>query len=219
MRSLEINEVKIEWLGHASFRISSGNLVIYIDPYILDETPAKADLVLVTHEHFDHKDDMNIEAISKDDTVVVGPQSVTYAYVNSETVVPGDEVEIKGVKIKTVPAYNPAKPYHPREKGHVGFILVINGVKIYHTGDTDFIPEMEALANENIDVALLPIGGTYVMDEEQAARAANTIKPKYVVPMHYGKWRDIDLPGNVEKFRSMVSSEIQVVVLEGIGKR
>ena len=218
MRSLDIDGVKIEWLGHASFRITGRSVIVYTDPYILDNVPPKADIILVSHEHFDHKDDFGIDAVSKKDTVVVGPSSVTYAYANSETVVPGEQVEVKGVAIKAVPAYNPAKPFHPKEKEHVGFVFVVDGVKIYHAGDTELIPEMKMLANEKIDVALLPIGGTYVMDEEQAAKAANLIKPKYVVPMHYGKWRDIDLPGNVERFKSLVDKDIEVVVLEGVGK-
>jgi len=218
MRALEVNGVKIEWLGHASFRITGREVVIYTDPYILDEDPAKADVVLVSHDHFDHKDDENIAKISKSDTVVVGPESVTKDYKNSVTVKPGDEVEVKGVKIKAVPAYNPAKPFHPKEKGYVGFVFVVNGVKIYHAGDTEFIPEMEGLVSECVDVALLPIGGTYVMDEEQAAKAANTIKPKYAVPMHYGRWRDINLEASVEKFRSMVSEEVEVIELEPVGK-
>ncbi len=218
MRVLEINGVKVEWLGHASFRIAGKDVVIYTDPYVLDENPAKADIVLVSHEHFDHKDDENIAKISKDDTVVVGPESVTKDYENSVTVKPGDEVEVKGVKIRAVPAYNPTKPFHPKEKGHVGFVFVVDGIKVYHAGDTEFIPEMGELASENIDIALLPIGGTYVMDEEQAAKAANTIKPRYAVPMHFGKWRDIDLPASAEKFGSMVSSEVSVVELEPIGK-
>ncbi len=219
MRELSINGIKIEWLGHASFRITGKDIVIYTDPYILDEDAPKADIVLVSHEHFDHKDDGNTARISKNNTVVVGPGSVTRDYSNSVTLKPGDETEVMGVKIKAVPAYNPSKPFHPKEKEHVGFIFVVDGVKIYHTGDTELIPEMGGLANENIDVALLPIGGTYVMDEEQAAKAASIIKPEYVVPMHYGKWRDIDLPGNVDKFRNLVSKEIQVVVLEALGGR
>ncbi len=218
MKGLEIEDVKIEWLGHASFRVTGKDVIIYLDPYILDDDPPKADIVLVSHDHFDHKDDENIRKISKEDTVVVGPESVTKGYENSVTVKPGDEVEVKGVRIKVVPAYNPEKPFHPKEKGYVGFVFQVGSVKIYHPGDTEFIPEMESLAGENIDVALLPIGGTYVMDEEQAARAANLIRPKYVVPMHYGKWRDIDLPGDVNRLRSMLDQDIRLVELEPVGK-
>ncbi|MEM5827922.1 MAG: MBL fold metallo-hydrolase [Candidatus Aenigmatarchaeota archaeon] len=216
MKVFEIKNIKIEWLGHASFRVRN-NLVIYFDPYILDENPIKADVIFVSHDHFDHKDDGNIKKISREDTIVIGPRSVTKDYKNSITVKPYDELEIKGIKVKAFPAYNPKKPFHPKEKGYVGFIVEIDSLKIYHPGDTELIEEMKELSKEKIDVALLPIGGTYVMDVEQALKAIEYIQPKYVIPMHYGKWRDIELKADVEKFKK--EAKVEVIVLEGLGKK
>jgi len=210
-----IGKLKIEWLGHASFRIRN-DLIIYFDPYILDDNPPKADIIFVSHDHFDHKDDENIRKLSREDTIIVGPKQVTKDYKNSITVKPYDEIEVKGLKVKAFPAYNPNKPFHPKDKGYVGFIVTYENVKIYHPGDTELIPEMKELSKENIDVAFLPIGGTYVMDVEQALKAIEYIRPKYVIPMHYGKWRNIELEADVERFKKEAKTE--VIILKGLGK-
>lgn len=180
----------IHWLGHDSFRIDGKSVVVYIDPYRLKEGP-KADLILVTHEHSDHASPGDVEKIRKESTVIVAPAAAA-AKLSGEirTVKPGDEITVKGVAIRAVPAYNltkfrsPGVPYHPREAGHVGYVLTVDGVAIYHAGDTDHIPEMTGLAP---DVALLPVSGTYVMTAEEAAAAAAAIRPKVAVPMHVGE--------------------------------
>lgn len=173
--------MKIEWFGHASFRISDGK-VVYIDPYILPESPRKADLILITHEHYDHC--ANTDRLKGEGTVIVTTKGAASKVTgNVKAVGAGDIEKVDRVTIKAVSAYNIGKKFHPKGLG-VGFVVGIKGKKIYHAGDTDFIPEMKKL--EDITVAMLPIGGTYTMDVEEAVKAAKVIKPKIVVPMHYG---------------------------------
>jgi L-ascorbate metabolism protein UlaG (beta-lactamase superfamily) len=179
----------IHWLGHDSFRIDGEGMVIYLDPYKLKEGP-KADLILITHDHQDHASPADVARIRKPDTVIVTIAKAAEKFTGEiKTVKPGDELTVKGVKIKAVPAYNvnkfrsPGVPFHPKEAGHVGYVITVKGVRIYHTGDSDFIPEMNGLAP---DVALLPVSGTYVMTAEEAVEAAAAIQPKVAVPMHVG---------------------------------
>jgi L-ascorbate metabolism protein UlaG (beta-lactamase superfamily) len=213
MRSFTYNNLVIEWLGHASFRISTKNLTIYIDPYVLPEERKQADLILVTHEHYDHCAAENIKKLIKPGGVVVATVDCIRKLVelNLKLVEPNQKIKEKGVEIETIPAYNIDKVYHTRISNWVGYIITINGIRIYHAGDTDFIPEMNNL--RNIDIALLPIGGTYTMNEEEAAKAANVIRPKIVVPMHYGTYGGVSLPASPQKFASLVNKEIQVKIL------
>ncbi|MGQ9516916.1 MAG: MBL fold metallo-hydrolase [Anaerolineae bacterium] len=175
---------KIHWLGHDAFRIDADK-VIYIDPYQLEAGEPKADIILITHDHFDHYSPDDVKKLRKAGTTVVSIAAVTKKVRGAavETVSPGDKVTVQGVDIEAVPAYNVDKQFHPKSAGHVGFIITVDGVRIYHAGDTDFIPEM---ANFRVDIALLPVSGTYVMTAEEAVRAAGAIKPKLAIPMHYG---------------------------------
>jgi len=211
MHTFDYNGVKIEWLGHASFRISDRKLVIYIDPYVVDEEAPKADIVLVTHEHYDHCAVDNIKKIIKDDGIVIATEDCFSKLVelNFKTVTPNQQLEIKGVKIETVPAYNINKPFHTPASQWVGYIVTLNNVRIYHAGDTDFIPEMKNL--KDIDIALLPVGGTYTMDYKEAADAVNTFKPKVAIPMHWGKI--VGSRSDAEKFKQLVT-ESEVIILE-----
>jgi len=173
----------ITWLGHASFRIKAPEGVIYIDPWKLhDGEPA--DLILITHDHFDHFSADDVQKVRKADTTIVTTAAVA-AKVRGDvkTVKAGDALTVKGVKIEVVPAYNPRKEFHPKRAGGIGFIITAGGRRIYHAGDTDAIPEM---ANIKADVALLPVGGKYTMTASEAAQVANQIKPKVAVPMHWG---------------------------------
>lgn len=180
----------LHWLGHDSFRIDAGGLVIYIDPFMLKTDNPKADLILTTHDHADHTSPQDIAKIRKPETVIVTVAKAAEKLTGDVQIVkPGDDITIKGVGIKAVPAYNvnkfrsPGVPFHPKESGNVGYVVTVNGVRIYHAGDTDFIPEMKGIA---VDVALLPVSGTYVMTAEEAVEAAGAIKPKVAVPMHVG---------------------------------
>ena len=173
---------KIKWLGHASFKIE-GEKIIYIDPYEINESD-KGDIILITHEHYDHCSPEDVSKIQKESTVIVTIASAASKLSgNIKIVKPEDELEISGIKIKAVPSYNINKQFHTKESNKVGFIITIDGETVYHAGDTDFIPEMN---NIKTDIALLPVSGTYVMDPMEACKAAEVIKPKYVIPMHYG---------------------------------
>lgn len=181
MNTLSLNGIKITWLGHASFRIDAGK-IIYIDPHVLDENPPKADALLMTHDHGDHCDIENAYGLLKDDTTVVATEICAGAFDNA--IVPSEEfqkININDTEIEVIPAYNLKIQTHQRGEGF-GYIIHAHGTRIYHAGDTDFIPEMEKL---EVDVALLPIGGTFVMDVDDAVKAALAIKPEIAIPMHY----------------------------------
>jgi L-ascorbate metabolism protein UlaG (beta-lactamase superfamily) len=180
----------IHWLGHDSFRID-GSVTMYIDPWKIAAGAPAADVILVTHDHYDHFSLPDIERLAGPGTVVVGPAPVTAQVRGHETitVAAGDAVSVGGVGILAVPAYNtdkfrePGRPYHPQEAGHLGYIVDLDGRRIYHAGDTDAIPEMARVV---CDVALLPVSGTYVMTADEAATACDMISAGVVVPMHYG---------------------------------
>lgn len=211
MGRFEYGSVSVELLGHASVRIRGGGKTMYIDPYVLDENPEKADIVFVTHEHFDHCATENIRKLVKSNTVVVATEDCLskLADLNLKTVIPNQELEVNGIKVETVPAYNIGKPFHTPRSNWVGYIITVDGVRIYHAGDTDFIPEMREL--RDIDIALLPIGGTFTMDEEEAAKAANAIRPKVVIPMHYNYLRETR--ADPVKFKNLVEEGIEVRII------
>lgn len=187
----------ITWLGHAGFRVSGGGVELVFDPYLIKMRKERpANLVFITHEHFDHLSPQDIAKVSsREKTVIVASKNCMAGLRGvpcRETlhVAPSDEGQVSGVKYRAVPAYNTNKyraagiVYHPPEYGGVGFVVDVAGVRIYHPGDTDVIPEMKALGR--IDVAFLPVSGTYVMTAAEAAEAANLINPDLAIPMHYG---------------------------------
>jgi len=198
----------ISWLGHASFKITNDK-VLYIDPWKLKKED-KADIILITHPHYDHLSLEDISKIQTEDTIIViPPDGASKLKGNIKIVRPGDNLTIKGIDIKVVPAYNIKKDYHPKENGWVGFILNMKGTRIYHSGDTDFIPEMKKI---KVDIALLPIGGTYTMDVAEAVEAVKAINPKVVIPMHYG-----DIVGSVEdaeKFKKLSPVKVEILKKE-----
>ncbi|HDD35681.1 MAG TPA: MBL fold metallo-hydrolase [Candidatus Desulfofervidus auxilii] len=198
---------KIEWLGHDTFRISN-DLTIYFDPYQIKAGKA-ADIIFVTHPHFDHCSPEDIEKIKKDDTVIVTEKEAAKMLSGKiEVMSPGDESIVKGVEVKAVPAYNIGKTFHPKHKGWLGFIIEIKGVRIYHAGDTDLIPEMKDIKT---DIALLPVSGTYVMTAEEAIQAALAIKPQVAIPMHYGAI--VGSQADAERFAKGLKEKIEVVIL------
>lgn len=172
----------LTWLGHDSFRIETDK-TIYIDPYqITDAKPA--DLILITHEHFDHCSPEDITKIQQDSTVIVAPEDCLGKLSgNVRSVKPGMKMQVQGIEIEAVPSYNVGKKFHPRLNAWVGYILNLDGIRLYHAGDTDFIPEMKTL---RIDIALLPVSGTYVMTADEAVQAALAMRPKLAIPMHFG---------------------------------
>jgi L-ascorbate metabolism protein UlaG (beta-lactamase superfamily) len=198
---------KIHWLGHDSFRLE-GEVTVYIDPWKLPPNSPKADIILITHDHYDHCSPEDVAKIQKADTVIVTiPAAARKLKGEVKTVKPGDKITVKGVEIEAVPAYNTDKPFHPKGAGHVGFIVTLGGKRIYHAGDTDFIPEMKGL---KVDIALLPVSGTYVMTAEEAAKAADAIKPEVAIPMHYGEI--VGSERDAERFKELTS--VQVTILK-----
>lgn len=196
----------IHWLGHDGFYVQ-GSKTVYFDPWEVGGEP-KADIVLVSHEHYDHCSPEDVTRISKPGTIIVTePDAARKLPGKVEVLRPGQSLETGGVKITAVPSYNTDKQFHPKSKNWLGFIVELDGVKIYHAGDSDFIPEMEGL---EVDIALIPVSGTYVMDPDQAAAAARAIKPKIAVPMHYGKI--VGSEADAEKFAQNLVGEIKVVI-------
>ena len=180
----------IHWLGHDTFRLD-GPSTVYVDPWKLKDDPVPADLILVSHDHFDHFSPSDIERIVRENTAIFTTESVAEALTGDVRVLsPGQVEEAHGVRVEAVAAYNTDKEFHPKAQQHLGFIIEIEGFRIYHAGDTDLIPEMEGLEP---DVALLPVSGTYVMAPEEAAQAAERIRPGVAIPMHYG-----DIVGSLE---------------------
>lgn len=209
---LKLNGLVIKWLGHAGFKLK-GEKTVYIDPY---ESGAheKADIILVTHAHYDHCSIADIQRLSTPNTMVVGTPAC-HSKLSAERVSmkdfkiirPGMKIDILGVSIQAVPSYNPNKRFHQKSDENVGFVIGMSGKRIYHAGDTDKIPEMANL--KKIDVALLPVGGTYTMNAEQAAQAANLIKPKIAVPMHYGKI--VGSSADAQKFKELYQGRVEVL--------
>jgi L-ascorbate metabolism protein UlaG (beta-lactamase superfamily) len=206
----------IHWVGHDSFRID-GSVIVYIDPWKLPPSQPAAGLILVTHDHFDHLSLPDIETISGPDTVVIGPASVTAQVGRPETITlaPGESAEVAGVEVLAVPAYNldkfraPGQPYHPRESGGVGFVISLDGVRYYHAGDTDAVPEMAGI---HCEVAFLPVGGKFTMTWEEAAEACELIDTAAAIPMHYG-----DIIGGIrdaERFRDRCRVPVTILPLE-----
>jgi len=198
----------IHWLGHASFKID-GEKIVYIDPYQIDESE-KADIILITHTHFDHLSLEDIQKIRKEDTIILAPEDAREKLTGFQPVKPNQFLTIRGIKIQTVPAYNLDKQFHPREKEWVGYIININGKKVYHAGDTDLIPEMEDFGD--VDIAILPIGGTYTMDVTEAIQAVHVIEPKIAIPMHYGKI--VGTIDDADKFKELSTSKVKILTKE-----
>jgi L-ascorbate metabolism protein UlaG (beta-lactamase superfamily) len=191
---LEFNGIKFHWLGHDGYKIIAGSkATIYIDPYQLSKLQQNkndADIVLISHNHFDHLSTDDLKHIVGEKTTIVAAKECVEQLKNFEVaeikgVAPGDRLTVQGISIEAVAAYNTNKHFHPRADGKVGFVITLDNMRIYHSGDTDDIPEMSMTKP---DVALIPVSGTYVMTAEEAARAVNEkIKPKKLaIPMHYG---------------------------------
>jgi L-ascorbate metabolism protein UlaG (beta-lactamase superfamily) len=204
--------VQVKCLAHAGFEIEANGKIIYVDLEKHGEAIDKADLILVTHSHTDHCDPEKIKNVRKEGTVIIAPEDcVQKIGGNVKTLKPGQETSVGSIRVKAVEAYNykrfrsPGKPFHPKGFG-VGYLVIVDGKTIYHAGDTDFIPEMRQLGS--VDVALLPSGGTYTMDNAEAAEAAIATNAKVTTPMHC---RDT----NPEEFRKKLeaSSKTKVVIL------
>ena len=216
----EYKGIKIKWLGHDSFSLV-GNVTIMVDPFKMAKQE-KVDLVLISHNHFDHCGVDDIKNVSTKDTSIVAAKECIemikgFDFKEKIAISPGEEKTVKGIKIKSIPAYNitkinpdTKKPFHPKEDNKVGFLFELNGITIYHAGDTDLIPEMSDLKP---DIVLLPVSGTYVMTAQEAAKAVEKIKPKIAIPMHYGVI--VGSEKDAHEFKQLVKScEVQILTKE-----
>ncbi|MHA2358316.1 MAG: MBL fold metallo-hydrolase [Candidatus Heimdallarchaeaceae archaeon] len=220
----EYEGIKIHWLGHDAFWIEAKGKDIYIDPYKLGKSDLpKADIVITTHEHFDHLNPEAINLVSSDKTYLVGPKSCQDKFEKEieakkelKELNPGGKIEIEGITLTAIPAYNFKRfrdpetktPFHPKEQGHIGPILDIDGITIYHAGDADNIEEMNDLQPT---IAMIPVSGTYVCDVPDAIEAAKAIKANFTIPMHVG--RGIGELSYLEEFKNKLPN-MEVVVLE-----
>ena len=204
------------WLGHDSFRID-GSSTVYIDPWKLGADAPPADLILITHDHYDHFSIDDIARVVTPRTTLIGPATVT-AQVDGVAVVAlsaGETATVGSVTVTAVPAYNidkfrrPGELFHPRAAGGLGYIVELDGCRVYHAGDTDAIPEMRAV---RCDVALLPVSGTYVMTAEEAAEACRMISAHAVVPMHFGDV--VGTAADAARFGDLCEIPVTVLPLE-----
>ena len=215
---IEYQGLEISWLGHDSFKLKKV-ITLIIDPYKIS-SKEEADIVLITHEHFDH---LSREDLKK----VVGPQTIAISMqkcsqelsilglAEVKIVKAGDIFEVKGVTIEAVESYNinkfkePGLVFHPREDGNLGFVIDFGGVRVYHSGDTDDIPEM---ADIKADIALLPVSGTYVMTPDEATKAVMKLEPKLAIPMHYGTIVGSEM--DAQRFKDLAPCDVQILERE-----
>jgi L-ascorbate metabolism protein UlaG (beta-lactamase superfamily) len=201
---------KIHWLGHSSFFIECSEVNIYIDPFKLKEGLPKADIILITHDHFDHCSSEDVKKIHQFDTIIVGPKTIASKLPYPiKTIKPGKIMRLNDVVIDAVYAYNPNKKFHPKSDDYLGYIVNVDNTKIYHAGDTDYIPEMKKI---KADICLLPIGGTYTMNAKEASQAANMINPKVAIPMHFGGI--VGQKSDAEEFKKLCRVHVKILTQE-----
>lgn len=219
---MKIKDIDLKFLGHSGFLIKNSKS-IYIDPYNIKEGSEKAEIILLTHSHYDHCSVADIGKLIREGTVIIAPadcQSKITKFdvpVEMEIMEPGQEMEIGEIKISAVPAYNIDKHFHPKDEGWSGYLVKMDGVLIYHAGDTDVIPEMQKLTGYNQPekefVALLPVGGRFTMSVEEAVEAAKIIKPTLAIPMHYGSV--VGTEDDAKEFVELCTEEgIKAMILE-----
>lgn len=201
----------MEHINHACFKIKSNGKNIYLDPFKVSDAVHDADVIFVSHEHYDHCSIEDIRKIAKPETTIVCPPDCQSKFSGMHLkqvilVKPFDHKIVEGITVETIPAYNANKKFHPRQNDWVGYVLTINETRIYHCGDTDAIPEMKDL--KNIDIAFMAVSGTYVMTAAEAATATNWFRPKIAVPMHYGVI--VGTPEDAAMFKTMVKGKVEI---------
>lgn len=200
----------IEVLYHSSIKINKED-TIYFDPFKIDKEYHDADIIFITHSHYDHYSEEDILKVRKESTHVVAPVDLLdnlltlgFTKKNITTVKPNENYNVNGLTFKTVPAYNTNKNFHPKSNNWVGYLLTLNDTVYYIAGDTDITEENKQV---KCDVAFIPIGGTYTMDYKEAAELINEIKPKIAVPTHYAT-----IVGSIEdgkNFSKLLNSDIE----------
>ena len=212
---MKIDGVEIKWLGHSGFLINNSK-IIYIDPYNIKDNSEKADLILITHSHYDHCSIEDMNKFISPNTEVIGidlakDKLEKLSCKKIHYVKPGDMITVKDIEFEIVSAYNLNKfrpsgePFHPKVDNKIGVIVNLDGFTVYHTGDSDLIPEMNEI---NPDVALLPVSGTYVMTVSEAIEATKVLQPKLVIPMHFGAIVGSEEMADEFKQKSQVKVEI-----------
>lgn len=197
--------IRLYWLGHAGFKLDADGKIIYLDPWKVKKD--QADLILITHSHFDHLSLDDVRRVQTEETTIVATKdSASRLSGDVRIVSAGESIEVKGVGIEAVPSYNIGKSYHPKSSGWVGYIVTVGGVRIYHAGDADALEEMKKL---KVDVALLPVGGTYTMTPDEAAGIANQFKPRISIPMHWGSI--VGSESDARRFRDLFEGETVIL--------
>ena len=204
----------IQVLCHSSIKINEGK-VIYFDPFKINTQYNDADIIFITHDHYDHYSEEDIDKVIKLDTIIVIPEGMQVKLLkkgiknsNIITVEPERTYAVEGLKFETIPAYNVNKAFHPKENGWVGYILEIEGIRYYVAGDTDITEENKRV---KCDIAFIPVGGTYTMDFKEAAELINEMKPKVTVPIHYGSI--VGTSEDAINFQKLLNPEIKSKIL------
>ena len=207
--------MKIEVLCHSSIRIEGEEKTVYIDPYRIKEERNDADLILITHSHYDHFSEGDINKVKNDRTKILVTSDLIEKALelglekeSIKVVMPNNSYKELNIEIDTISSYNINKQFHPKENNWVGYILKLEDKKIYVAGDTDITEENKDI---KCDIALVPVGGTYTTDYKEAAELVNIIKPKIVaIPMHYGEL--VGSKEDAEKFSKLIDFNIKVDV-------
>ena len=204
----------IEVLCHSSIRFDKGE-VIYFDPFKIEENYKDADVIFITHDHYDHYSEEDIDKVVNNDTIIVAPEDLLtkllkkgFEKENIVLVTPNESYTVKGLEFQTIQAYNTNKQFHPKANEWVGYLIKIEGITYYIAGDTDITEENR---NVKCDVAFVPVGGTFTMDYREAAKLINEIKPKIAVPTHYGS-----IVGDKEdgvRFANLIERDVEVEIL------
>ena len=210
--AIQYGDIILTWLGHDGFHLSHDETNVYIDPYQINpNSKPSANYLLITHSHYDHLSIPDIEPLVTKDTIIIcskdAEAKLAIFRAKVHPLASHEKYKDDHITVEAVPAYNPDKPFHPLHNGWLGYIVTLGKVRTYHSGDTDIIPEMKKIT---CNIALLPVSGTYVMNAEEAARAANTIKPDIAIPMHWGAL--IGTQTDAETFKKQ--STCKVLILE-----
>lgn len=205
----------IEVLCHSSIKIKNKNNIIYIDPFKIDNDYNDADFIFITHDHYDHYSEEDINKVVNNDTIIVVPDGLITKLmqigINKDKIIVVESNKkylVKGINFETVPAYNINKKFHPKENGWVGYLINLNNTVYYIAGDTDITEENR---NVKCDVALVPVGGTYTMDYKEAASLINEIKPQIAVPIHYGSI--VGTKQDAINFTQLLNKSIKGIIL------
>ena len=206
-----LENIEVLCLSSIKFNLEK---VIYFDPFKIEEEKHDADLIFITHGHYDHFSEEDIDKITKSNTVIIAPEDLENKLLekgfernNIVLVKPNEKYDVMGINFETIPAYNINKNFHPKENRWVGYLITINNITYYIAGDTDITEENRKI---KCDVAFIPIGGKYTMDYKEAAKLINEVKPKIAVPTHYGSIIGDKKDGI--KFAKHVNPEVQVEI-------